>query len=187
MLKPEIRILGIDDAPFNKFKKGKVLVIGTIFRGGSLLDGIISTKVTIDGNDSTKKLISMINKTKFKPQLRCIILDGIAVGGFNIIDIEELNKKTSIPVIVVVRHEPDLEKIKSTLIKLNKKDKISLLEKAGKVRKINSIYAQLKGIDLETAKEILKLTCTRSNLPEPVRIAHLIASGVVTGESKGRA
>src|SRR3989338_1268104 len=179
MLKPEIRILGIDDAPFNKFKKGRVLVIGTIFRGGTLLDGILSTKVAIDGNDSTKKLTQMINKSKFKPQIRCIILDGIALGGFNIIDIEELNKKTNIPVIVVLRHEPDIEKIKSTLIKLGKKEKISLIEKAGKVQKAGRIYIQIKGIDLEKAKEILKLTCTRSNLPEPVRVSHLIASGVV--------
>lgn len=187
MLKSEIRILGIDDAPFDKFKKGEVLVVGTIFRGGDFLDGVLSAKVTVDGDDATEKVIGMINKCKFKPQIRCIILDGIALGGFNIIDIEELNEKTNIPVIVAVRRDPDIEEIKSTLIKLGKQEKIKLIEKAGKVQRGDKIYIQVKGISLETAKEILKLTCTRSNLPEPVRIAHLIASGVVTGESKGRA
>ena len=79
MLKKEIRVIGIDDSPFNKFKKGKVLVVGTVFRGGLFLDGVLSTKVNIDGNDSTKKITEMINKCKFKPQLQCIFLDGIAV------------------------------------------------------------------------------------------------------------
>ena len=103
MLKKEIRVIGIDDSPFRKFKKGKVLVVGTVFRGGLFLDGVLSTKVSIDGNDSTKKLIDMINKCKFKPQLQCIFLNGIAVAGFNVIDVKELNKKTNLPVIVVIK------------------------------------------------------------------------------------
>lgn len=186
-MKKEIRVIGIDDSPFDKFKKGNVLVIGTIFRGGLMLDGILSTKVKIDGDDSTKKLIEIINKTKFKPQLQCILLDGIALGGFNIVDIEELNRKTRIPVIVVIRKYPDFKKIKNVLIKIKKIKKYNLIEKAGEVVKVNNIYIQYKGIDLEDAKKILDLTCTRSYIPEPIRIAHLIASGVVSGESKGKA
>lgn len=187
MYKREIRILGIDDSPFKKFKKGNILVIGTIFRGGTLLDGILTTKVSIDGNNSTKKLIHMINSSKFKPQLRCILLNGIALAGFNVVDIEELNKKTKIPVIVVIRKYPDFKKIEETLKKINKHKKYKLIHKAGPVEQVGKIYIQKKGISLEKTKHILKLTCTRSLIPEPIRVAHLIASGVITGESKGKA
>ena len=62
MLKKEIRVIGIDDSPFNKYKKDRVLIVGTIFRGGSLLDGVLSTKVDIDGEDSTKKIIEMAER-----------------------------------------------------------------------------------------------------------------------------
>jgi uncharacterized protein len=187
MYKKEIRTLGIDDSPFNKFKKGNTLVIGTIFRGGTLLDGILTTKIAIDGSNATKKLIQMINPSKYKKQLRCILLNGIALGGFNIIDIEELNQKTKIPVIVVIRRYPDFKKIEETLKKLNKQKKYKLIQKAGTVEKVNKIYIQRKGITLKQTKEILKLTCTRSLIPEPIRVAHLIAGGVTTGESKGQA
>jgi endonuclease V-like protein UPF0215 family len=187
MMKKEIRLIGIDDAPFNRFKEKDVLVVGTIFRGGSFLDGVLSTKVKIDGNDSTKKLISMINKCKFKSQLQCIILDGIAFGGFNIIDINELNKKTKIPVIVVIRNYPDFKKIKKALEKIKKKNKYELIEKAGEIGKIGKIYCQLAGISLAKTKEILKISCTRSLLPEPIRAAHLIAAGIIKGESRGDA
>lgn len=187
MLKKEIRVIGIDDAP-HKFKaKGSVLIVGTIFRGGSFLDGILSTKANVDGNNATKKLTAMINKSKFKPQLRCIFLDGIAVGGFNIIDIRELNKKTKLPVIVIIRKKPDIENIKRILAKLNKKSKIKLLEKAGPVVPAGKIYIQLAGIGMEKAKEILKIACTRSHIPEAVRLSHIIASGIVDGESRGKA
>ena len=187
MLKKEIRVIGIDDAPFDKFKKGNVAVIGAVFRGGSFLDGVLSTKARIDGNNATKKIIEMINKCKFKPQLQCIFLDGIAVAGFNIIDVKELNKKTNLPVIIVIRRQPDIANIKKTLIKIKQKNKIKLIEKAGNVIQTNNIFVQLTGIDLEGAKKILKVVCTRSLIPEPIRLAHLIASGVTVGESKGKA
>ena len=129
----------------------------------------------------------MINKCKFKPQLQCIFLDGIAVGGFNVIDVKELNKKTRIPVIIIIRRNPNLKKIKETLIRINKKNKIKLIEKAGSVVPVGKIYIQLTGLSIEKAKEILKIVCTRSLIPEPIRIAHLIASGVTHGESRGKA
>jgi len=187
MVKKEIRVIGIDDSPFNKFKDEKVLVVGVVMRGGSWVDGILSTKVDVDGNDSTKKLVEMINKCKFKPQLQCIFLDGIAVGGFNVIDVRELNKKTNLPVIVVIRRMPDIANIKKTLIKIKKRQKIKLIQKAGNVVQVNDIFTQLTGIDFEQAKKILKIVCTRSLVPEPLRLAHLISSGVVSGESRGRA
>jgi endonuclease V-like protein UPF0215 family len=188
MVKKEIRVIGIDDSPFEKFsKRKKTLIIGTIFRGGSWLDGVLSTQIIIDGNNSTSELIKMINKSKFKPQLQCILLDGIAFGGFNIIDIEKLNKKTKIPVVVVIRKKPDIENIKKVLVKINKKGKIKLIDKAGMPVRIGKIYVQFKGLELEDVKEILKVTCTRSLIPEPVRVAHLIAQGIYFGESKGKA
>jgi len=187
MIKKEIRVIGIDDAPFDKFKKGKVLVVGTVFRGGSWLDGVLSTKVNVDGNNATKKITEMINKSRFKPQLQCIFLDGIAVGGFNIIDVKELSKKTKIPVIVIIRRKPNIEKIKKILVRINKKNKIKLLEKAGAVVPAGKIYIQLTGLSIEKAKEILKITCTRSHIPEAIRLSHIIASGITYGESRGKA
>ena len=179
--------MGIDDAP-HKFKsKGNILVIGTIFRGGLSLDGVLSTKASIDGNNATVKIIEMINRSRFKPQLQCIFLDGIAVGGFNIIDIKKLSKKTKLPVIVIIRKKPDIENIKRILTRLNKTSKIKLLEKAGPVIPAGKIYIQLTGLSIEKAKQILDIACTRSHIPEAVRLAHIIASGITYGESKGKA
>lgn len=133
----------------------------------------------------------MINKCKFKPQLQCIFLNGIAVAGFNVIDVKELNKKTKLPVVIIIRRKirrkPNIKQIKKTLVKINQIEKIKLIEKAGNIIKIDDIFVQLTGIDLENTREILKVVCTRSLIPEPLRLAHLIASGVISGESKGRA
>lgn len=185
--KKEARFLGIDDSPFDKYKDKSVLVVGTVFRGGDWMDGVLSTKVKVDGSDSTKKLIEMINNSKFRPQLHAIMLDGIALGGFNVVDVEKLHKRTNLPVIVVIRDYPDFRKIINALVKLKMESKIRLLRKAGEPKKVDNIYIQYVGTDFDSAKSIVKLTATRSFLPEPVRIAHIIAAGIATGESKGRA
>jgi endonuclease V-like protein UPF0215 family len=187
MMKKEVRIIGFDDGPFDRNSKGDVLVVGTIFRGGNYMDGLLSTKVRVEGNNATDKLTSIINKTRHKPQLQYIMLDGIAFGGFNVVDIHKLNEKTKLPVIVVIRKIPDFEKIKKVLKKIGQEKKIKLIEKAGNVYKAGKIYIQIAGVKLETAKGVVKVSTTHSLIPEPIRIAHLIASGVVDGESRGRA
>jgi len=186
-MKKEIRLIGIDDSPFDKFKDKEVIIIGVFYRGGNYPDGVLTSKVKIDGNDSSDRIINMINNSKFKPQLQCILLDGLAFGGFNIIDIEKVNKKTKLPVIVIIRKVPDIENIKKILIKLNKKEKIKLIEKAGKVYQINKIYIQKYGIDIRDVKEIINISATHSFIPEPIRLAHLIGQGLKFGESKGKA
>ncbi len=193
-IKKELRILGIDDGPFNKFKDKECLVIATVFRGGHYMDGLLSTKVNVDGINSTNELIKMIKKTKHLGQLQCLMIDGISLAGFNVIDIHNLNKKTRLPVIVIIRRKPNLKKIEKALKRSNKKTwkkKLKLMEKAGRVFKIKiknkNLYFQIAGIQEKIAKEIIKISATHAILPEPLRIAHLIASGVVLGESRGRA
>jgi endonuclease V-like protein UPF0215 family len=186
-MKKQIRVLGIDDCPFDKFNDKEVRVIATLYRGGDFIDGVLSTEVEVDGDDSTKKIIKMINNCKFKPQIQAILLDGIAFGGFNVIDIFELFKNTKIPVIVVMRKYPELEKIKKALKKIGMKQKIILLEKAGKIYSYEKIHFQTAGILEKNAKEILKITSTHSYIPEAIRVAHIIGQGMVFGESKGKA
>ena len=190
-MKKEIRILGIDDSSFKKKQIKEILVIATVFRGDSFLDGILSTKIKVDGDDSTKKLIQMINKTKHKGQLQMIMLNGIALGGFNIIDIKQLSQKTRLPVIVLMRKYPNIKEIFQALNHLkNPKQKQLLIKKAGKIYEIKiknkKIYAQLSNISLQNAKKIIKISAIHSLIPEPLRIAHLIASGISLGENKGR-
>ena len=61
IIKPEIRVLGIDDGKFIPRTKGSVIVVGVVFRGGYSIDGVMHTTIAIDGLDATEKFASMIN------------------------------------------------------------------------------------------------------------------------------
>jgi hypothetical protein len=45
---------------------------------------------------------------------------------------------------------------------------------------------QLAGLTKDKAEEFIKLTTKNADIPEPLRIAHIIASGIVRGESYGK-
>lgn len=195
-IKKEIRILAFDDAPFKKEKGRKNLIIGVIFRGGHYLDGVLSSWVTIDGKDATDKIIKLVKNTRHLGQLRCIMLKGLSFGGFNVIDIQEVRKKTKLPVIVFMRKKPNMKELYKALEKAIKnkkirKEKKEMIKKAGKIFstkiKNKKVFFQISGIDKEKAEEVIKLTATHALVPEPLRVAHLIAQGIILGESKGRA
>ncbi len=188
-IKQQIRILAIDDSPLIN---ERVTIIGAYFRGGEQLDGVLCRYITKDGMDATDTIISMARDSKFFGQIRVILLDGVTYAGFNPVDINKIYKEASIPVIVFMRSCPDFEKIKLALSHLEGAEKRwKIIQKAGKIHDIASpdktVFIQFCGLDKETAVEIIRKTSTHSHIPEPLRVAHLIATGVVLGESTGKA
>jgi len=188
-IKPEIRILGIDDSAL---LTEKVMIVGAVFRGGDWIDGVLRSEITKDGLDATEVICKMIKKSKHYGQIRTVILDGITYGGFNVVDIQMLYRETGIPVVVVMRSYPDFDKIKSALKYFpDGEERWTIIKRAGKIERIpgekSPIYIQRAGIGVETVKKIIRLTSIRSNIPEPLRVAHLIATGIILGESRGKA
>jgi endonuclease V-like protein UPF0215 family len=188
MIKQGVRTIGIDDGPFKRTGRGDVLVVGAVYRGGTIFDGLLTTKVRKDGWNATDKILSMLVESKFLPQLHYVILDGIALGGFNIVDIDRLHRETGLKVMVSVRKMPKLKAVKDALNHLTRPEKRwQLILSAGEIYAINNLHCQLKGMEVSEAKRLLNLTCTQSNVPEPLRAAHLIAGGLITGQSGRRA
>ncbi|MFZ2497754.1 DUF99 family protein [Methanosarcina sp.] len=190
-IKREIRILGIDDSTL---VNEKVMIVGAVFRGGDWMDGVLRSYITKDGLDATDVICNMIRKSRHYCQIRVVMLDGITYGGFNVVDIERLYRETGIPVIVVMRSLPDFQKIRSALEYFpDGEERWIIIERAGKIEEIagekerGPVYIQKKGIGLVSVEKIIRLTSIRSNIPEPLRIAHLIATGIILGESRGKA
>jgi endonuclease V-like protein UPF0215 family len=177
--------VGIDDGRFTPHSKNQVLVVGVVFRGGDYVDGIMSTTVKVDDFDATEKLTHMIISSRHYKQLRVILLNGITLAGFNIVDIKALNVETRLPVIAVTTRRPDLGKIQKALQNLpSHQERWTAVLNAGEVYPMKArsgnktVYVETAGVDKEVAQEILSVTSPRSNIPEPLRVAHLIASGI---------
>ncbi len=182
VIKPEIRVLGIDDGKHVFRSKTQAPIVGVVFRGGLWLDGVMSTSVMVDGFDATENVSDMILSSPHYKQLRVIMLSGVTYAGFNIIDLVALNEATKLPVIAITRDKPNLEKIRTALGNLEQpEERFNTLLRAGEIVSVlgkeNKIFMQTAGIYCEDAQKIVALTSTRSSIPEPLRVAHLIASG----------
>lgn len=190
-MKSEIRVLGIDDAPFT-FTDKTTDIVGVVMRGNHYIEGVLHSTITIDGMDATSICKEMITKTRHYKQLKAVLFDGATLGGFNVIDIESVWENTKIPVITITRKQPDFEKIIKALQThfSDWKQRISLLEK-GRIQKIdtahNPIFIKCMGVSFSQAKEIITLATIRGAIPESLRVAHIIASGISRGESYGKA
>lgn len=187
--KSEIRLLGWDDASFEEDTRGNVPIVGTITRGSkSYVDGFLYTEIEKDGFDCTDQMIDSVNNSKHKDQLKALLLDGITFAGFNVVDIERLNKETELPVIAVTRKRTDFDKFKEAMKNVSNFDRRwRNVKKAGEMKSLEldegKIYYQFSGISNREAQEIIKLSLHRSMLPEPIRISHLMASAISDGES----
>lgn len=184
-IKPEIRVLGVDDGGFIPHVKGTVPVIGVVFRGGYWLDGVMSTEVEVDGFDATEKIARMVVQSPHCKQLRVIMLNGVTFAGFNVVDVAELNALTGLPVIAVTREKPDLPRIQRALKNLPRgEERWQVILEAGEICEVSvgcgkkRVFIHVAGVSVDDAMRIIRLTSTRSNVPEALRVAHLMASGI---------
>ena len=193
-IKPEIRILGIDDGPFERRMKGTVPLIGTVFRGGRWLDGVLSTTIEQDGTDVTERVVEMVNRSRHRGQLRILMADGVTFAGFNVLDIKKVFEQTGLPIIIVSRELPNMADVRKAIKHLpNWRERWKIIKSSGKIypvktkRRAAPVYIQFVGMRHADAEQVVKLSSTRSLIPEPLRVAHLIATAMVRGESYGRA
>ncbi len=194
-MKQQIRVLGIDDSPFkfaDKNSKQQNIIIGAVVRLPSYIERILRVEITIDGTDANSAINKMVTNSSFLPQLELIMVDGVTLAGFNVVNIYKLNEEIGIPVATITRTKPDINAIELALKKhfSDWEERLDIITK-GELITIqtdsNPIYVKFAGITQEQLAEIIHISTVQGAIPEPIRIAHIIASGLAKGESHGKA
>jgi endonuclease V-like protein UPF0215 family len=190
-MKPQSRIVGVDDSPFT-FEEQEVVLAGAVVRLPAYLEGVLISSARVDGEDATERIAEMIERSKFAEGAALVLLDGGAVGGFNVVDVDELHERLGIPVATVTRRAPDMEAIESALrarfddwerrLRILTRHSLHMVE-----TEHNPLFVQCIGMGLDEVKWALSRATVRGVIPEPLRVAHLVATAVKRGESHGRA
>ncbi len=169
-LKKGIRVIGIDETPFKKGDEFTTLV-AVVARKGRLED-VITSKVHVDGDDSTDKIIRMIRK-KYLKQGKVIMIHSITTAGMNIVDIERVSKELNCPVISITERRVHGNLIKQAIEK-KFKHKLSLVKE---MHKIGKYYVSYAGASEDVVRRLVKAIGF-----EPIRLAHVIARGIKNGD-----
>ncbi len=180
-------VIGFDDAPFVHAHRGDVPVVGAVF-AGLRLDGIVVGKVRRDGANASRQLAELVLGSRFREHLQLVLLQGVALAGFNVVDVYDLHARLELPVLVVSRRRPDLDAIRDALISRVRggRRKWALIERLGEMEPAAEVFVQRVGLSLPTAVQVVRRFAVHGNVPEPLRVAHLFAGALATGQSRGR-
>ena len=176
--KKGIRVLAIAES-FKKEKSNSILT-GVVMRKDLIIDGVIFGKVTIGGTDATQKIIAMFQNLH-RNDIGFLLLDGMIISMFNVVDGEIIYNTIGIPVIIITfknsqgiddiikAHFPDTYEIRLSVIKkLGKREPILL-----KTNKF--LLIRTWGIKLEDAVRLLNSFLIQGSIPEPIKLAKIIS------------
>ncbi len=182
-----LRAIGFDDAPFDRRRGGAVHVAGVVC-SGTRFEGLVWGRVRKDGWNATAELVRLLEGGKFLPQTHLVLLDGIAFGGLNVVDLPALAGRLGRPCISVMRKPPDLEGMARAIRHLPRPEaRLALLQKAGPIHQSGHFVFQCQGLEPQAAAEALARLTDTGHVPEPLRLAHLIGAAIEGGQSSHRA
>jgi len=186
--KKGLRVLGIAES-FSS--RSTSLLAGVVMRKDLRIDGVAVTGVTVGGMDATEGVLALVRDLDRK-DINCIFLGGCIIAWYNIIDPQEVLHRTGLPVVVITyrKSEGIHDKIKALFPGDSRRlSCYDSLEKPVPVTLPSGHVVHLRavGIGLPDATRLCRDFILDGRLPEPVRVARLVARAVMRHGFSGQA
>lgn len=182
-MKDNIRILGIDDGPFQREKDWKTPIVAVLMRVDGTIESVHVDYITIDGDETLSRIKRFVGQIG-KSNVNVILAEGVTFGGFDIISPDVVFGETGIPFISITKGKGDIHSMEDALKKHNDERKISRLRALTPIKKTigNARFTlNISGIDEKEAITLVRKLMKVGNVPEPLRIADMIAFAIVNG------
>ena len=177
--KKGIRGLAIAES-FSQNSKKSVLS-GIVMSTDLVIDGFVFGHSTVGGDDATDAILEMYEKLD-RQDISFLLISGIVISLYNIIDMKRISEKIGLPVIGVTyeessgiedaikHHFPESYKSKLTeYSKLESRKKITL-------HTSYNLYVRNEGCTVLEAKQLLDKITLQGSIPEPLKITQLLAN-----------
>lgn len=174
-------MVGIDDGAFDR-RDRYAPIAAVLVTLPERVDAVRLGRVTVDGTDGTRRVVALVRRLGPLEGVRAVLLDGAVVGGFNVLDLDALRCALGLPVVAVTRRPPEFSEIRSALRKWfpRTSERRWALLRAHRLFPVPTggrpIVAAAVGCSRVDAVRLVQRSTVRGYWPEPVRLAHLIAS-----------
>lgn len=185
--KKGLRVAGIAESFSRSFHSTLACVV---MRRDLRIDGVAFGSVTVGGTDATGSIIDLIGDLHRK-DLNLVMISGCVIAWFNILDPEAISEATGLPVIAVTYEESEglEDDIRShfpgdhTRLEQYQHlgDRTAFLLSTGE-----RIYLRPAGISLHDAGFICDRFTFDGRVPEPLRVARLMARSLMRGTGSVR-
>ena len=178
-----MKIVGVDDGAFPPGRKAKqrTLLAAVLFDKLRLLDVRVG-RIHVDGTDANQVLQSLLRRVPCD----AVMLSGISFGGFNVVDIARLSRDVRRPVVAITGERPHNEAVQKALREhfVDWRERWAMVRSAGRIycfaplRDEPRLYFEVQGATPLFAKKAIATTAIISRLPEPIRVARILARGL---------
>jgi endonuclease V-like protein UPF0215 family len=183
LAKPHLRVAAFDDGPFRRGDRYAPLA-GVVYDTPGTIESVRLGTVRVDARDATEMLGRWLRRPPFGPDVRAVLLDGITVGGFNLVDVEALSRISGRPVVALTRTAPDLPAMRRAIAQYFPRTRAARQRVIGRapphrvVLRDRTRFVTAAGCTLMEARALLERTTVRGAWPEPLRVAGLLARAV---------
>ncbi len=177
--------IGIEDGPFLPRRLGgSKAPLVAVKLDGPHLTRVQAGWIDVDGLDATERGLNLLGSLSVSD---CpIFLAGVTFGGFNLIDPRKLQGRFGTPTIAVVGSRPNNRAVKRALVRHfpDWKKRWGIIRGLGPLRSVrtvaaeNPIFYESFGCATSAARRILSGWALVSRMPEPLRVAGLVARGL---------
>ncbi len=157
----------------------KSILAGIVMRRDFMIDGFVLGNATLSGNDATDEIIHMYEKLA-RPDISYVLISGIIISMYNIVDIKKIHEELQMPVIgvtyqdstgiekAIIKHFPDSATKIEEYKKLGQREKITL-------KTSYDVFVRKEGCTLSETTQLLNNLTIQGSIPEPIRVAQLLA------------
>jgi len=181
LAKPHPRVVGVDDGAFGR-RDTFAPIAAVVVSAPAYVEAVRRARVRVDGTDGTDVVVGLVRATGVGAGLRALLIDGAVVGGFNVLDLDRLHAELGVPVVALTWRPPDFARIHAALRSWfgGDAERRWRLLRAHRLFRVPTgeapILAAAVGCRTKDAVEIVRRTTVRGFWPEPLRLAHLVAS-----------
>lgn len=153
---------------------------GVIMRRDFIIDGFVFGHTTIAGNDATDSILRMY-KNLHRDDISFLMISGIIISMYNIVDIKKIWDELKIPILgVTYENSKGIEDAIKFHFPDSYQSKIEEYRHLGERTKLtlhtgHDLYVRIEGCTIQETKNLLDSFTLQGSIPEPIRVAQLLA------------
>ena len=153
---------------------------GVVMRRDFVIDGFVFGYATISGNDATNSILQMYKKL-YRDDISFIIISGLIISLYNIVDIKKIWQDVKIPVVgVTYENSKGIEDAIKFHFPNSYQSKIEEYHNLGERTKLSlhtghDLYVRIEGCTIQETKNLLDAFTLQGSIPEPLRVAQMLA------------
>jgi len=153
-----------------------------------IVDGFTFSRTEVGGMDATQKIIKMYNALE-RHDINILLLNGCVISWYNVVDLNHVADTTALPLICVTYNDSTgLETYFKENFPNDWQHRIDIYRKNGarkplKLHTGHTIYVRFLNINEEETSRLLDKYTLHGAIPEPLRIARLLARSLMRNSS----